>query len=177
MPTFQAVLATLCFALMKSNSEIEAIHIIYPGFDLTTFHISGVKYCRLLIPMIAELAGKHKTRNPFFNKKWKTNFWPFCGILPHTFKIFQETPCCTLLTPCVWHCPFKLNDVVADKGCVDITVSVDSVDMMSGLSVNSSHRRKGLWDVWPCCRWQVVQRSRMWCRWCVGYPILSMKKP
>ena len=50
-------------------------------------------------------------------------------------------------TPCVGHRQFKLNHA-ADKGCVDITV----VDVMSGLSVNSSHLGKGLWDVWPCCR-------------------------
>jgi len=32
-----------------------------PRVDLTTFHISGCKYCRRVIPMIAELAEKQKT--------------------------------------------------------------------------------------------------------------------
>ncbi len=43
----------------------------------------------------------------------------YCCLIPMTAES-AETPCCTLLTQCVWHRPFKLNHVVADKGCADI---------------------------------------------------------
>ena len=109
----------------------------------------------------------------------------------HTLKKHcqsQETPCCTLLTQCVWHRPFKLNHVVADKGCADICWH-HRISRLSRHDVRSSSELLSPWKgalgraafghgTNGCCilrtrEIQEVQRSRMWCRWCVGYPASS----
>ena len=108
--------------------------------NLPRFRFDNISHFRMQVlssrdSYDSRISRKTENMKTCSKNKWKTNFWfwPFCGILPHTFKIFQETlsesrnSMLYSLTPCVGHLRFNLKDVVADKGCVDITVDVRSI--------------------------------------------------